>query len=100
MAFPLLVPEQGIRPGALVGAGGLEGVFLLYCDLSFLLGDGGLPHGTWKKARVSDCAGKGSEMQNKKGCKVSEEKAPRPVRCSKSLMDGKSKAVSVFGQEV
>ena len=78
----------------------MEGVSLLHCDLSFLLGDGDLPHGTWKNARVSDCAGKGSEMQNKKGCKVSEENAPHPLRCSKRLMDGKSKAVSVFGQEV
>lgn len=55
LAFPLLVPKQTIKISGLLGAGGLEDAFLLHIDLSFLVSDDGLPHGTWKKARVSNC---------------------------------------------
>ena len=58
LALLLLVPKQSVKGGGLVGAGCLEGVSLLHCDLS-LLADGGLPHGAWKKAKVSSSSGKG-----------------------------------------
>ena len=65
LAFLLLVPIQATKVRCLVCAGGLEGVSLLHCDLSFLLADNGLPHGIWKKkAKVSSSAGKAPGCQH------------------------------------
>ena len=77
LAFLLLVPKQAIKSGCLVCAGGLEGVSLLRCDLSFLLADNGLPHGIWKKkAKVSSSAGKAP------GCQLTNQWERRlPVLC-------------------
>lgn len=77
LAFLLLVPKQAIKTGCLVCAGGLEGVSLLHCDLSFLLADNGLPHGIWKKkAKVSSSAGKAP------GCQLTNQWERRlPVLC-------------------
>lgn len=73
LPFPLLIPQEGIRPGGLVRPGCLEGVSLLYCDL---LDDSGLPHGAWKKVKVSNCAGKGSGKQTRSARKILFQKAP------------------------
>jgi len=96
----MLVPEQASKVRGLVGAGCLEGVSLLHCDLSFLLGNSRLPHGAWKKVKVSNTAGKGSGKQTRNAYKILVEKIPCPLPCRKILRPGDSQVESCFGNKL